>query len=88
MPRDKKYETYATVVATITSTPPKQMEKATNIILNDNGKTMDHTPPNMDVPRHEEGVSIKDANPSLTVDPELYRMHSAEHREAVHKQQQ
>jgi len=49
---------------------------------------MDHTPPNMDVPRHEEGVSIKDTNPSLTVDPELYRMHSAEHREAVHKQQQ
>jgi hypothetical protein len=49
---------------------------------------MDHTPPNMDVPSHEEGVSIDDANPSPTVDPEPHRIHSAEHGEAVCKQQQ
>ena len=86
VPRDQQHETYATVVAPSTSTPPKITENATDVILSNNAeKPVDHTTPNMDVPRHEGGTYIEDTEPPPTVEPESHRIHRNIHSETAHQ---
>jgi len=82
-------QNYATVIAPSTSTPPTLTENATYVILSNNAEnSVDHTPPNMDVPRHEDDTCIEDTNPPPTVEPEPHRIHSDAHNETAHQQQQ
>jgi len=65
------------------------MEKATYVILSNNAENpVDHTPPNMDVLRHEEDACIEDTDHPPTVEPESHRIHSDTHSETAHQQQQ
>ena len=89
MSRDQQHKTYATVVAPSTSTPPTLTENATYVILSNNAKNLvDHTPRNMDVPRHEDDTCIEDTDPPPTVEPEPHRIHSEAQNETAHQQLQ
>jgi len=96
MSRDQQHKTYATVVAPSTSTPPPThththtlTENATYVILSNNAKNLvDHTPRNMDVPRHEDDTCIEDTDPPPTVEPEPHRIHSEAQNETAHQQLQ
>ena len=86
-PRDQQHKTYATVVASSTSTPPTLTENATYVILSNNAENpVDHTLPNTDVPRHEDDTCIEDTDPPPTVEPEARRIHSDVHSETAHQQ--
>ena len=87
--RDQQHKTYATVVAPSTSTPPIIKENATDVTLSNNAENpVDHTTPNMDVPRHEDDTNIEDTDPPPTVELESHRIHSNVHSETAHQQQQ
>jgi len=87
--RDQQHKTYATVIARSTSTPPTLTENAAYVILNNNADNpVGHTPPNMDVPRHEDDTSIEDTDPPPTVEPEPHRLHSEAQNETAHQQKQ
>jgi len=80
--------TYATVVAPSTSTSPTQLENATYGILRNNAENpVDHTPPNIDVPRHVDDTCIEDTDLPQTVEPESYRVHIDAQSETTHQQQ-
>jgi len=65
VPRDQQHKTYATVLAPSISTPPTITENATDVILNNNAENpVDHTTPNMDVPRNEDDTYIERHRPS------------------------
>ena len=89
VPRDQQHKTYATLVAPSTSTPPTITENATDVILSNNAEnSVDHTTPNMDMPRHEDDTYIEDTDLPPTVEPESHRIHSNVHSETAHQQQQ
>ena len=89
VPCDQKHTTYATVVAPSTSKPPTLTENANYVILSNNAENLvDHTPPNMDVPRHEDDICIDDTDPPPTVEPESHRIHSDVQNQTAHQQQQ
>ena len=89
VPRDQQHKTYATVVTPSTSTPPIIKENATDVILSNNAENpVDHTTPNMDVPRHDDDTYMEDTDPPPTVEPESQRIHSNVHSETAHQQQQ
>ena len=89
VPRDQQHKTYATVVAPSTSTPLIMKENATDVILSNNAVgPVDHTTPNMDVPRHENDTYIEDTDPPPTVEPESQRIHSNVHSETAYQQRQ
>ena len=49
---------------------------------------MDHTPPNMDAPRHEDDTCIEDTDPPKSAEPEPHRIHSDVHNDTAHQRQQ
>jgi hypothetical protein len=49
---------------------------------------VDHTPPNMDVPRHEDDTCMEDTEPPPTEEPESHRIHRDAHNETTHQQPQ
>jgi len=58
------------------------------ILINNTEKPVEHTAPNMDVPRHKDNTHIDDTNPPPTVEPESHRIHSDAHSVTEHQQQQ
>jgi len=87
--RDQQHKTYETVVAPKTSTPPTLTENAKYVTLSNNAENpVDHTLPNMDVPRHEDDTCIEETDPPPTVEPERHRINSDAHNETASQQQQ
>ena len=68
---------------------PTLSENATYVIMSNNAENpVDHTPLNMDAPRHEDDTCIEDTDPQQTVKPESHRIHSDVNSETRHQQQQ
>ena len=89
VPRDQQHITYASVLAPSTSTPPTHTWRTLHVILSNNAENpVDHTPPNMDVPRYEDDTCIEDTEPPPTVEPESHWIQSEAHIETAHQQQQ
>jgi len=68
---------------------PTLTKNAKYVVLSNNADNpLDHTPPNIDVPRHEEYTCIEDTDSPPNVEPELHRIHSDAPNETAHQQQQ